>query len=258
VKHSIEYRRILHRMGYYDYQQGLIFRHLRQEGGWDEHCNRCRRFIIRGIGFYKPEKITVLGSGWLLDLPLAEMSELVSKISLIDIVHPPDVIRQVASFKNIELTELDITGGLIEEVWKKTRRYSFLNRLKSLDNLTINEYIPEGDPGLVISLNILTQLETLPVKFLKSRSSLSGDQLNHFRAEIQKKHIDFLSKYSSLLITDYEEVFINNAGVYRTTPTLVTELPSYKSKEEWTWDFDLQREDYYNTTCKMNVLGLII
>ena len=153
-------------MGYYSYQSGLIYRHLNQAGGWDAHLGHCRNFILKAVNLYKPEKITVLGSGWLLELPLAEMVEMTSKIILIDIVHPPEVYSQTGSFGNIELREEDVTGGLINEVWQKTRRYSFLNRLKTLDDIVIPEYNPQSDPGMVISLNILTQLESLLIDFL--------------------------------------------------------------------------------------------
>jgi len=258
MTHSIEYRRILTRMGYYNYQNGLIYRHLNQEGGWDEHLGRCRNLIMRTIEHYSPDKVTILGSGWLLDLPLKEMIEKTGMVCLVDIVHPPDVINQIKDLKKVEVRELDITGGLIEEIWKKTRKNSFLNRLKSFGNITINEYIPEEDPGLVISLNILTQLEALPVKYLKKRSGISEEEFRCFRSEIQKKHIDFLSKHKSLLITDFEEIFINRSGKQETIPTLITDLPEGKAREEWTWDFDLKGADYYNRKCKMKVVGLVI
>jgi hypothetical protein len=245
-------------MGYYNYQSGLIYRHLNQDGGWDSHLEHCRSLIMKAIELYKPETVTVLGSGWLLELPLAEMLEKTVKVYLVDIVHPPDVINQVASLNKVEVREADVTGGLIEEVWEKTRKNSFLNRLKSLDNISVNEYIPENDPGLVISLNILTQLETLPVAYLKKKSVIGEEEYAGFRKEIQKKHIDFLSKHRSLLVTDHEELFINRSGVTQSVKTLITELPQGKVREEWTWDFDLKGADYYNSKCKMKVIGLIM
>ena len=126
MAHSESYRRMLSRMGYYNYQQGLIYRHLNQEGGWDVHLERCRSFILRALDYYRPGKVTVLGSGWLLDLPLSEMAGMTDEISLVDIVHPPGVNQQVASLKKVKISEQDITGGLILEVWNKTRKRNFL------------------------------------------------------------------------------------------------------------------------------------
>lgn len=258
MTYSVEYRRILSKMGYYNYQNGLIYRHLNQEGGWDNHLEHCRNLILRAIEFYAPEKVTVLGSGWLLDLPLAEILEKTNKVCLVDIVHPPDVINQVSHLDKVELREQDITGGLIEEVWQKTRKYSFLNRLKSLENIIVKEYIPVDDPGLVISLNILTQLEAMIVTHLKKRSHIEEEELKRFRMNIQKRHIDFLKKHNSLLITDYEEVFINRSGFSTANTTLITDLPHFKFREEWTWDFDLKGADYYTSKCRINVIGLMI
>src|SRR5450759_157129 len=248
MTHSISYRRLLNKMGYYNYQNGLIYRHLNQEGGWDNHHERCRSFIIKAMDFYKPEKVTVLGSGWLLELPLAELIEKTERVCLVDIVHPPEVISQAGGLKNVELIEEDVTGGLIEEVWQKTGKYSFFNKLQSLGNIIIPEYKPDSDPGMVISLNILTQLESLLIDFLRKRSKIKEEEFNRFRTEIQKKHIDFLKKYKSVLITDITEIFTDNFSNVTDKPTVVTDLPEGKYKEEWDWHFDLVRSDYYTKT----------
>jgi hypothetical protein len=154
MAHSISYRRILSRMGYYNYQRGLIFHHLNEEGSWNSHLSNCRNFILKAVDFYKPSKVTVLGSGWLLDLPLKELIDTVTEINLVDIIHPPEVKEQVADLKKVILKEEDVSGGLIEEVWKKSGRKTFLNRLKSLEVIEIPEYHPQFDSGMIISLNI--------------------------------------------------------------------------------------------------------
>ena len=245
-------------MGYYTYQNGLIYRHLNQEGGWDNHLELCRGFIIKALDFYKPEKVTVLGSGWLLELPLAEMIERKHRVCLVDIVHPPEVINQVGSFKNVELLEQDVTGGLIEEVWQKTGKYSFFNKLQSLDNIIIPEYKPDFDPGMIISLNILTQLESLLIDFLRKRSKIKEEEFFSFRTEIQKKHIDFLKRNNSVLITDTAEIFTDNTGISAEKPTVITDLPDGKYTEKWDWHFDLLRSDYYNKRSVFKVAAFVL
>lgn len=245
-------------MGYYDYQNGLIYRHLNQEGGWDEHLDHCRSFILRAVDFYKPEKVTVLGSGWLLDLPIAEMAENTGKICLVDVVHPPDVVKQAQKFMNIELIEQDVTGGLIEEIWFKKRKLSFLKKLESLESINVPEYKPDCDPGMVISLNILTQLESLLIEYLKKGSGIKEEEFNTFRAEIQKKHVDFLVKHKSVLITDIAEVFTDKFGKVTYISTALTDLPDSQYKEEWNWHFDLVRSDFYAKKSILKVVGIII
>jgi hypothetical protein len=257
MTHSISYRRILSKMGYYNYQNGLIFRHVNQGGGWESHQEHCRSFIIRALEKYKPEKVTVLGSGWLLELPFNELVEKTRNVCLIDIIHPPDVINQVRSYANVELVEQDITGGLIEEVWQRTGKYSIFNRLKSFDNILIPDFKPEGDPGLVISLNILTQLESLLIKFLIKRSKIREEELTLLRSEIQRKHIDFLRKHISVLITDFAEVITNKSGNIKTIPTMLTDLSSFRFREEWTWNFDQTGADMFNSRSHFNIVALI-
>ena len=252
------YRRMLNKMGYYNYQQGLIYRHLNQEGGWDFHQERCRNFILKAISYYKPRKVTVLGSGWLLELPLSEMSDITDEISLVDIVHPPQVKQQIAGLEKVKISEQDVTGGLIEEVWNKTRKRFFFNKLSSLNSILIPEYQPKEDPGLVISLNILTQLESLLVEFLKQRAVVKEEELSRFRAEIQKKHISFLKTHNSVLITDTAEIFTENSGKSVSKITVMTEIPEGRYKEEWTWNFDLLKSDYYGKSSVLNVLAILI
>ena len=254
---SLSYRRMLSKMHYYNYQNGLIIHHVNQEGGWESHQEHCRSFIIKALELYKPEKITVLGSGWLLDLPFAELIERTGRVCLIDIIHPPDVINQAGSFNNVELIEQDITGGLIEEVWQLTEKYSFFKKLKSLENIIIPEFKPDGDPGMVISLNILTQLESLLIDFLKKRAKIKEEEFDFFRTEIQRKHIDFLKKHRSVLITDYAEVITNRSGSVKSIPTLLTDLPQSQFTEEWTWNFDQTGADLYNSRSQFKIVALI-
>ena len=254
---SISYRRMLNRMGYYDYQNGMIYHHVNQEGGWENHHEHCRSFILKALDLYKPEKVTVLGSGWLLELPFAELIERAGRVCLIDIIQPPDVISQAGKYNNVELIEQDVTGGLVAEVWQKAGKYHFFKKMKSLESIIIPEFKPDSDPGMVISLNILTQLESLVVDFLKSRSKIKEEEFNVFRAEIQKKHIDFLMKHRSVLITDYAEVITNRSGTTKTNPTLLIDLPAGVVREEWTWNFDKPGGDLYNSRSQFKVVGLI-
>jgi hypothetical protein len=253
----MSYRRILGRMGYYDYQDGLIHHHIDQQAGWEDHQSHCRNFILKAVELYKPAKVTVLGSGWLLDLPLAELAECTGTVSLIDIIHPPDVIEQARKFNNVELIEQDITGGLIAEVWQKAGKYSFFKKLTSLDNIVIPEFQTVSDPGIIVSLNILTQLESLLVRYIRKRSKIREEEYAGFRARIQKKHLDFLEKHRSVIISDYEEDVTEKSGYTKVMPTLLVDLPDGTMREEWVWNFDKPGGDLYNSTSRFRIVALI-
>jgi hypothetical protein len=245
-------------MGYYNYQRGLIYHHLDEEGSWNSHLKNCRDFILKALDFYRPSKVTVLGSGWLLDLPLKEINDVVEEINLVDIIHPPEVKEQAADLKKVILREEDVTGGLINEVWQIAGRRPFFNKLKSLDEIIMNEYKPQFDPGMVISLNILTQLESLPIELLRKRSVKNEDNFFRFRKEVQSKHISFLKNHRSVLISDISEIITDNSGNITVNPSVLTDLPEAKLKEEWTWNFDLRKSDYYNKKSVFKVSAMMI
>jgi len=257
MTHTPSYRRILHRMGYYEYQQGLIVNHLTQDDGWLCHQKRCREFILKVMDVFTPKKITVLGSGWLLELPLLEMTERVDEIQLVDIIHPPEVIAQTAGINKLKLIEDDITGGLIEEVWKQAGKRIFLNKSLSIKQIIIPQYFLE-DPGLVISLMVLTQLETLLVRILERKSKKNEAEMLNFRKTIQENHLTFLGQHKSVLITDTSEIFIDSAGKRTEIRTLLTDLPQSVNKETWRWDLDLKGSNFNRKKSVMEVTAVII
>lgn len=258
MSYNDSYKRILNRMRYYDYQHGFIHSHIYQEGGWETHQEKCRRLILKAMDLYKPKKVTALGTGWLLELPLAEMLEKTDEIVLVDIIHPPDVYRQTEGMKKIRLVEEDVTGGLIEEVWKIAGKRTFLNKLSSLDQIVIPDYNPEEDPGLVLSLSLLTQLEYLPLRLLKAKSRASETDFEHFREKVQMSHMRFLSKHKSLLITDITAVYTDVNGNTTEKKTAFAEMPAGKINEEWIWDFDLKFSDYNRKRSVLKIYAVIL
>ncbi|HKK43706.1 MAG TPA: hypothetical protein VJ963_14915 [Bacteroidales bacterium] len=256
MTYSPSYRRILTRMGYYGYQNALIFRHVNQFGGWDGHLERCREFILKAVDLFKPEHVTVIGSGWLLDFPLAELSERLKKVTLLDVIHPPDVRKQTERLGNVELMETDATGGLIAEVYAKTGRFLIFKRKNVLSNLVVPEFKPDSDPGMVISLNVLTQLEARILEYLGKKARINEEEILKFREEIQIRHLDFLKKHRSVLITDYAELITGKKGETKTIKTLLTELPEPLLREEWIWNFDLHGSDYYTNRSTIKVLAI--
>ncbi len=78
-----------------------------------------------------------------------------------------------------------------------------------------------------------------------------------FRSDIQKKHIEFLMKHQSVLISDYAEIVTDRSGVTKTIPTLFADLPSGSVREEWTWNFDKRGGDLYNSKSQFKVVAII-
>lgn len=256
--YSPGYRRILHKMEFYQYQDGLIRRYMEQNGAWDSHLQRCRDYILRAVEKISPAKVTILGSGWLLEVPLLELSERVNSVCLIDIIHPSEVVKQVSALKNVTLMEADISGGLIKQIWDLTRG-SFLFRKKiDAGQITIPDFRLPGDPGLVISLNLLSQLDALPVKMLREKALIDGNGISEFRKKLQDQHIAILKIQRSVLISDYLEIFTTVSGETSEEKTVVAGLPAGSMEEEWTWDFDSGGTDFNRKRSVLKVKALII
>lgn len=80
----------LHKMGFIQDQNGIIRRFKREKQNWDDHMTQSKSFILKSAKNKEnlPDNLSakqadkagvtcaVLGSGWLLDLPLDELSEM--------------------------------------------------------------------------------------------------------------------------------------------------------------------------------------
>lgn len=245
--------RILKRMGYLADQEGIIRRYLREQGGWDSHLLKCRKYITDRVKAQAISDITILGSGWLLDVPLEELAELCNSVSLIDINHPRQIRRKVKQFKNVRLLKDDITGGLINEVWKICR-----GEPGNLNSIDLPPYRFDSDPGTLISLNILTQTDTLLIDYLTKNTKINIEEQRRFRERVQSSHINLLKPYPHLLITDFEEeiIDIDTGTIIEIRPLLFTSMPEGKNIQEWEWIFDSSGEYYRRKRVSFKVMAL--
>lgn len=225
-------RRGVKKLGYIADQQGIINRYLREEGGWDSHLMRTRDFILEGVKAAGPETVTILGSGWLLDVPLEELASVCNHINLVDINHPAQVRRKVVGFKNVSLIEDDITGGLVAIL------PDVIKSGISTAAIDIPRYNPDYERGLVVSVNLLTQLDMMPADYLAARSDSSREELREFRKRIQESHIKFLREQRSLLISDCMEEIWRDDEKVEVNDLLFTPFPDGGMENEWMWDFD--------------------
>lgn len=238
-------------MGYLADQQGIINRYLREAGGWDSHLLKCREYILDKVEEYSPGTLTVLGSGWLLDVPLEELAEKCSVVNLVDINHPPQVARKVKKYAGVNLITDDITGGLIEQIWDLPG-----NETTDPESLMVPVYSPSYDPGMVISLNVLTQTDTLIFDYMQREYLCGGRELRSLRKEIQNAHLNFLKNHPNLLITDYSEIIFDKDDMFSQNNLLFCDQPLRGEKIEWEWDFDNSGEYYKRKRILFKVMAI--
>lgn len=236
----------MRRAGYATDQMGIRSRYLREKVNWQSHVDNTKQYIMDAVGNAdKRGSVAVLGSGWLYDVPLDELSHAFADVYLVDIVHPEPVKVRVARMPNVHLVTMDLTGGAVQMAAQSASFADFLETFNSSSLLAdLNRY------DVVVSVNLLNQLDIIICDYLKRRFRVDDDQLRQVRVAIQQRHIDALPEGRSCLITDYVQVDspIDGTAVNE-TPLIYCQIPENKSFKEWIWVFDTnQRYSVKNNT----------
>ena len=200
-------------------------RHRRCRAAWAPHLAAPRAAVIEAIG-RTPRRRTalVLGSGALLDLPLAELAGAFRRVVLVDVVHPWRARLAGRGFANVSRITDDVTGVLdavSHGELASPRPYPLIDD-------------PEVD--LVISLNLLSQLPVIPVRSLDGRAA--PEPLAAMAQALVRSHLADLdrSRGSTLLISDVERVVVSRDGREVERDSLIADLPEPAHDREWWWD----------------------
>jgi hypothetical protein len=254
---SFGQKKMVRKMKFISDQEGIMNRYLREQGNWDSHLKNTKQFILNGFTDKKINSIAVLGSGWLLDFPLKEMSKRFKKILLVDVYHPAQIRKKAESFKNVTLFETDLSGGGIQFCWDLRKKKD-----EHFSKYILDEFIP-SKPELpykvdaYISLNLLNQLDILLIDFLKKNNNRIVDvEVLRFRKIIQNFHIHWISKNPACLITDFEEINQDDDKNPVSNPLIHINLPQAIRSEEWNWDFDLSKTYHEGIETRMKVKAI--
>lgn len=247
--------KILKRMGYFRDQSGIMNRYLRESIQWKGHLDKTREVILKWIHKILPEKIIVLGSGWLLDFPLDEAWQICRKIELIDINHPAQVLNRIKKYPGICASYMDLSGGMITSVYRGVKMNLSPEEINHLPAFPL-PLSREMNNTLFISLNVMSQLDSLPVEYILEKTSIAYHELLLFRSGIQERHLEFLKSVNALLITDYAEVYqdfsngsVSEKQILLTGPNRITPV------EEWNWEFDSHGIYRKNCSTTMRVIA---
>lgn len=229
----------IRRMGFIRDQEGIMNRYLRESSRWKNHLEKSRRFIAGSFAHTSAESAAVLGSGWLLDVPLDDLLTRFKHIYLVDIHHPIQIRKKTASLSQVELIEEDLSGGIIEQI------RDYVSTLKTPlpdgpdpDRFTWIPPLPRIRPDVLISVNLLNQLDILLCDYLLKKKHFQQEALIPFRRAIQSFHLEWISKQPGCLVTDVREEVRDKKGVKSSKTLLHTHLPDGIRQDRWWWDFD--------------------
>ncbi len=231
-------QQIIRRMGYVRDQEGIMNRYIREKNHWEIHLEKTREFINTSFTDLSISSVAILGSGWLLDVPLEEMRTRYEHLYLVDIHHPPQIRKKVGGLENVELIEADLTGGAIELVWQaaKKRRDHSLDTI--LNESSLSPPLSHLSPDAFISLNLLNQLDIILCDFLEKTGYFQQETRDHFRSLIQTFHLDWITQIPGCIVTDTVEVSKDSHGRETFISLLYTDLPEGHRKSQWSWEFD--------------------
>ncbi|MBI5895887.1 MAG: hypothetical protein HZB24_07775, partial [Desulfobacterales bacterium] len=173
----------------------------------------------------------ILGSGLLLDVPLAELSAAFEQVILADIVHLPEVRRYVRRFANVRLEDYDIST-IARRLFENMKTDG-----RMLPEPVTADFSFVPAPSLVVSLNLLSQLPVIPGRFVRRHlPAVSSEDLQAWSRRLVETHCASLAALACdvCLIADYAYIQHNRGGSMETGSTLYgPALPDPKST--WLW-----------------------
>lgn len=235
-------------------QKGIYNRYVREFINWRHHLDNTKAFVLKYAKEQNIKNIAFLGSGWLLDIPVKELLELNVQIDFYDIVHPKQIQYKYKDTRAVTFVGKDLTGGLIDKL-KVCKDFKSIEQMVRDVKPSLN-----SNYDMVVSLNILNQLDVLFCDFVEKQFNSNETELKILRREIQKKHLDLIQTYNALLITDYEELMVSKdmGTVFEKYNLIYTDIPNNESMVEWEWLFDMHGEyrSKYNTIFKVKAVKL--
>jgi len=230
------FRRNIRRAGYIKDQNGIIRRYNIEYEKWQNHIAKCHQFIIVQLINYNGGKVAVLGSGWLLDVPMEELIDTFNQIDLIDINHPKQIMRKYENESAVNFIVKDLTNGLIEKANETTSISDFIEFMDHCEPILFKEKY-----DLVISINILNQLDIILCDFIKQKFKVKNEILLKIRSKVQQNHMDMIKNYKSCLISDSVEQQIYNNEIVANKSLIFCDLTNKTEDESWIWKFDTQK-----------------
>jgi len=237
-------QRIFKKMGYYSDQDGIHQRFAREAENWNEHLTKTKNFIIHACKNKNCQKAAILGSGWLLDVPLIELCEYFKEVWLFDIRHPAWVRHKIRNLKNVHLVECDITCFAVH-IYEAIRNRSKNKEAIAWDLLRPVTDLSLDDFDFIVSCNLLDQLDDIPVEYIRNHGRIDEEAEQILRKKIQQSHLRLLPVSKSCIITDMEELLVDSQEqIVHKKKLVYTSIPDPTHNETWIWKFD--RQGRYN------------
>ena len=249
-------QQMFRKMGYFDDQSGIMTRYRREWEHWDVHLQHTRQFAIQAMQGKSRKLAAVLGSGWLLDVPVEEMSRYFEKVYLYDIRHPEKTKKQIHTLDNVELHVCDISC-FARPVYQYVKQFRNCKERPPVSAIQPQTVLDLANFDYVFSCNILNQLDILLVDYLKQFFELSHEETVAFRSHVQQQHIDLLPRRRSCMVTDFEEITCLPDGREMSRNTSIYHpIIQHPDSRRWIWKFDTKMTYHKGKMTYFEVMGV--
>ena len=243
---------------------GFLYQTIAPEGrykrcrtAWLTHLKNCQDLYFEAIKrLSQKEKIVVLGSAHLHEIPFHLLNDQFQEIYLVDIVHPLKHHWLQKRNPKVRLIDMDLSGSLDQ--------LENLQSLEDLDQLIENlkkETIFNFEADLIISANILSQLALLPISALerKLKRQLSieeKDKICTTFADLHLKNLDSC-KGQKLIYCDREVIYRDPKKEIIYKGAYPVQFTGYQPLKSWIWDIAPLKEASKDYSIEMKIDSFI-
>ena len=244
-------------MGLINDQDGIYRRYQLEQAEWKLHLSSTKKFITECLEKDDIQKVAILGSGWMLDIPVDFLAERFERVVFYDVRHPAFIQTKFKDQKNFHFVSIDLTGGLISKVYSQFSGRKRPEESEISDELTLPEFHLPESADFVVSVNLLNQLDILIIDYIRRYIKMKNKTVQNLRKIIQETHLKLLPAGSSCLITDYEEVHLDDKDtIIGKYPLIHCALPAGKYRKTWTWNFDTRKTYNPDHKTHLNVVAI--
>lgn len=221
------------KLGYLQGQLGIKVRHRQCRRAWSHHLQRTQA-VIRSTALEcaQRRKAVILGSGLLLDVPLADLAQTFREVILVDVVHPLKAYAVAAWYGNVRLVQADVSGTA--DLLSRIGRNSGMALPRAMPQLFCDD--PEID--YVASVNLLSQIPYIPSLWLAYDESRTETEIDTYCRSLIESHLDYLNRLPGTvtLITDIEKIQVDADGHEVDRFDILYGVRLSRVDETWTWD----------------------
>lgn len=225
------------RLGYLHEAAAIAGRHARCRNAWHSHLQHSRQAILAAAARCNPRRYAlILGSGHLLDIPLAELAAAFREVLLVDLVHPRPARRLARRYPNVRWIEHDLSECL-DALLALGKNADGL-AIAALGQRTPARFLDQPGIDLVVSANLLSQLPLLPARWLLQRYPQHSEALaNQLAWDWMQRHLDYLDRFDArvCLLADLEQTSQGRQGLLQHTDFSGLAYPPAESLDQWDW-----------------------